>query len=121
MQYGGTVYILTNVHHEVLYIGVTSDLLQEFQSILPRFIQIHLPQNIIAQACYYETFGRIEDAIAREKQLKKRNRSWKNKLIFGFQSRVERFIYWPLKLLRADARSGPGMTAPWLPYVPAAN
>ncbi|HYK46259.1 MAG TPA: GIY-YIG nuclease family protein [Parafilimonas sp.] len=26
MQYGGTVYILTNVHHEVLYIGVTSDL-----------------------------------------------------------------------------------------------
>ena len=26
---------------------------------------------------------------------------------FGFQSRVERFIYWPLKLLRADARSAP--------------
>ena len=26
MQYGGTVYILKNVHHEVLYIGVTSDL-----------------------------------------------------------------------------------------------
>ena len=70
---------------------------------------------------YYETFGRIEDAIAREKQLKKWNRSWKNKLIFGFQSRVERFIYWPLKLLRAGARSGPGMTAAWLPYVPAAK
>jgi len=30
---------------------------------------------------YYETFGRIEDAIAREKQLKKWNRSWKKKLI----------------------------------------
>ncbi|HYK47850.1 MAG TPA: hypothetical protein VEV83_21885 [Parafilimonas sp.] len=40
---------------------------------------------------------------------------------FGFQSRVERFIYWSLMLLRADARSGPGMTALWLPYVPAAN
>ena len=26
MQFGGTVYILTNVHHEVLYIGVSSDL-----------------------------------------------------------------------------------------------
>ena len=40
---------------------------------------------------------------------------------FGFQCRVERFIYWPLKLLRADARSLPGMTAAWLPYVPAAK
>jgi putative endonuclease len=27
---------------------------------------------------YYETFGRIEDAIAREKQLKKWKREWKN-------------------------------------------
>ncbi|HYK46258.1 MAG TPA: hypothetical protein VEV83_13865 [Parafilimonas sp.] len=40
---------------------------------------------------------------------------------FGFQSRVERFIYWSLMLLRADARSRPGMTAGWVPYVPAAN
>jgi len=35
---------------------------------------------------------------------------------FGFQS-VGRFIYWPLKLVRADARSG----AAWLAYVAAAN
>jgi putative endonuclease len=35
----------------------------------------------LQQACYSETFGRIEDAIAREKQLKKWNRSWKNQLI----------------------------------------
>jgi len=33
---------------------------------------------------YYETFGRIEDAIATEKQLKKRNRSWKDKLVSDF-------------------------------------
>ena len=26
MQFGGTVYILTNVHHEALYVGVPSDL-----------------------------------------------------------------------------------------------
>ena len=85
MQYGGTVFILTNVHHEVLYIGVTSDLLQEFQSILPRFIQIHLPQNYNCnKLVYYETFGRIEDAIAREKQLKNGIGSWKNKLISDF-------------------------------------
>ena len=36
---------------------------------------LHLPQNINCnKLVYYETFGRIEDAIAREKQLKK----WKS-------------------------------------------
>ena len=39
---------------------------------------------------------------------------------FGFQFQAERFIL-ALKLLRADARSGPDMTAAWLPYVPALN
>jgi len=40
------------------------------------------------------TFGRIEDAIAREKQVKNWNRSLKDKLI----SIPGGFIYWPLKL-----------------------
>jgi putative endonuclease len=30
---------------------------------------------------YFESFDRIEDAIAREKQLKGRNRAWKIRLI----------------------------------------
>ena len=82
MQYGGTVYILTNVHHEVLYIGVTSDLFTR----IPEHIMKVYPNSFTAKyncnkLVYYETFGRIEDAIAREKRLKKWNRSWKNKLI----------------------------------------
>ena len=85
MQYGGTVYILTNVHHEVLYIGVTSDLFAR----IPEHITKVYPNSFTAKyncnkLVYYETFGRIEDAIAREKQLKKWNRSWKNKLISDF-------------------------------------
>ena len=85
MQYGGTVYILTNVHHEVLYIGVTSDL---FTRIPEHINKVH-PDSFTAKyncnkLVYYETFGRIEDAIAREKQLKKWNRGWKNKLISDF-------------------------------------
>jgi putative endonuclease len=31
MQRGGTVYITTNIHNEVLYVGVTSDLVQRIQ------------------------------------------------------------------------------------------
>ena len=85
MQFGGTVYILTNVHHEVLYIGVTSDLFQR----IPEHINKVYPNSFTAKyncnkLVYYETFGRIEDAIAREKQLKKWNREWKNKLIADF-------------------------------------
>jgi len=67
MQYGGTVYILTNVHHEVLYIGVTSDLFAR----IPEHIMKVYPNSFTAKyncnkLVYYETFGRIEDAIARE-------------------------------------------------------
>jgi putative endonuclease len=87
MQYGGTVYILTNVHHEVLYIGVTSDLFTR----IPQHINKDHPDSFTAKyncnkLVYYETFGRIEDAIAREKVLKKWNRSWKDKLITDFNS-----------------------------------
>jgi putative endonuclease len=85
MQYGGTVYILTNVHHEVLYIGVTSDLFTR----IPEHINKVYPNSFIAmyncnKLVYYETFGRIEDAIAREKVLKKWKRAWKDKLISDF-------------------------------------
>jgi putative endonuclease len=31
MQRGGSVYIMTNVHNEVLYFGVTSDLVKRIQ------------------------------------------------------------------------------------------
>ena len=68
--------ILRNVHHEVLYIGVTSDLFTR----IPEHITKVYPNSFTAKyncnkLVYYETFGRIEDAIAREKQLKKWNRS----------------------------------------------
>ena len=42
-------------------------------------------------------------------------------LVHGFQSRVEKIYLLTSKITRADARPAPGMTAAWLPYVPAAN
>ena len=85
MQFGGTVYILTNIHNEVLYIGVTSDLFTR----IPEHINKVYPNSFTAKyncskLVYYETFGRIEDAIAREKVLKKWKRAWKDKLITEF-------------------------------------
>jgi len=82
MELGGCVYIITNDNHTVLYIGVTSDLL--FRVIQHR---THVfPQSFTARynchkLIYYEQFTTIEEAIGREKQLKKWNRVWKEKLI----------------------------------------
>ena len=82
MQYGGTVYIMANEYGSVLYIGVTSDLFTR----IPQHKNKAYPGSFTAKyncnkLIYYETYGRIEDAIAREKVLKKWNRAWKLELI----------------------------------------
>ncbi|HYK47849.1 MAG TPA: GIY-YIG nuclease family protein [Parafilimonas sp.] len=64
---------------------MTSDLFTR----IPELITKVYPNSFTAEyncnkLVYYETFGKIEDAIAREKQLKKWNRSLKKKLISDF-------------------------------------
>ena len=82
MQYGGTVYILTNTHNTVLYIGVTSDLFKRIPEHRDKVYPASFTSKYnCTKLVYYETFGRIEEAIAREKQLKKWNRAWKEELI----------------------------------------
>ena len=73
---------MSNDYGSVLYIGVTSDLFTR----IPDHKNKTYPTSFTAKyncrkLVYYETFPRIEDAIAREKQLKKWNRSWKDELI----------------------------------------
>jgi len=82
MQRGGCVYILTNFTHTVLYIGVTSDL---YFRIAEHRDKKH-PLSFTAKyncnkLVYYEQFSNIEDAIAKEKQLKNWRRDWKINLI----------------------------------------
>ena len=38
-------------------------------------------KNNLKHLMYYESFGYVNEAIAREKQLKRWNRTWKNELI----------------------------------------
>lgn len=85
MQYGGAIYILTNHSNSVLYLGVTSDLHARVGQHRHR---IH-PDSFTAKyncfkLVYYESYLRIEEAIDREKQLKKWNRAWKLNLINEF-------------------------------------
>ena len=82
MQRGGTVYIITNIHHTVLYTGVTSDLvtrIQEHREI--KNIKSFSARYNVTKLVYYKSFSTIEDAIAEEKRIKAGNREQKIKLI----------------------------------------
>jgi putative endonuclease len=77
------VYIITNATKTVLYIGVTNDLPQR---LLEHFLGQKSPKAFTGRykchyLLYYENFQWIEDAIAREKELKGWSRSKKEALI----------------------------------------
>jgi putative endonuclease len=75
------VYIMTNKPMGILYIGVTDN--------LPARIFAHRTETgsefckkwHVTRLVYAEPFDRIDEAIAREKALKKWNRVWKLRLI----------------------------------------
>ena len=89
MDKKGYVYILTNKNKTTLYIGVTSDLYRRVAEH-----KLHLNKGFSDKyntefLLYYEVFDLVVDAIAREKQLKKRNREWKDKLVSEFNPNWE--------------------------------
>ena len=75
------VYILANKKNGTLYIGVTSDLVKRIyehkQNLIDRFTKEHNIHGLL----YYENYNEVEEAILREKQMKKWNRKWKMRLI----------------------------------------
>lgn len=82
MGRGGCIYILTNKVHTVLYTGVTSDLFFRIKEHKEKFY----PKSFSAKyncdiLVYYEQFSSIEEAIAKEKQIKNWQRAWKINLI----------------------------------------
>jgi putative endonuclease len=84
MGIGGAVYILVNAHHTVFYVGVTADLysrvVEHREKLFPHSFT---SKYNICKLVYYETFYSIEEAIAREKQIKKFSRIKKIGLIVG--------------------------------------
>lgn len=64
------VYILTNWNNRVMYIGMTNDLerrLSEHKNhLIPGFTQKYNVTKLV----YYEITDDVNDAIAREKQIK---------------------------------------------------
>ncbi len=75
------IYMMTNWNNKVLYIGVTSDLEKRINEHKYKEQDGFTKKYNINKLVYYEETHNIDDAIAREKQLKKWTRAKKNKLI----------------------------------------
>lgn len=75
------VYILANKRYGTLYIGVSNNLEMRIQQHRDGNGSSFVKKYHIHMLVYYESFTYIEDAILREKQLKKWKRDWKISLI----------------------------------------
>ena len=82
MERGGCVYIMTNKLGTTLYIGVTSDLQSRIYEHKNKIYPNSFTSKYNLTKCIYiEFFPSIEEAINREKQLKKWSRIKKERLI----------------------------------------
>jgi putative endonuclease len=85
MERGGYIYILTNKNHTVLYTGVTSNLANRLYEHQTGFYEKSFTNKYnVNQLVYFEGFTSIEEAIAREKQIKAGSRKKKLDLINNF-------------------------------------
>lgn len=75
------VYILVNHPHGTFYVGVTGDLntrmAEHDQGLIDGFTKQHGIKTLV----YYEMHETFDDAIRREKRLKRWNRAWKVRLV----------------------------------------
>ena len=76
-----TVYIMASRRNGTLYVGITTNLprraYEHRHGLVPGFTQDYNVRRLV----YFEQHGSIQDAIVREKRLKKWKRAWKIELI----------------------------------------
>ena len=75
------VYILASRRHGTLYIGVTNSLQKRLTEHRSGQDSSFVKKYGVYRLVHVESYERPEEAIAREKQLKRRKRDWKIELI----------------------------------------
>ena len=73
--------MLASKRNGTLYIGVTNNLLKRVHQHKNDVTEGITRKYNVHSLVYYEVFNRIQDAITREKQMKKWKRQWKMELI----------------------------------------
>jgi putative endonuclease len=75
------IYIMASKRDGMLYIGVTSDLIKRVYEHKNDMVDGFTRKYHIHNLVYFDVTQDINNAISREKQLKKWNRAWKIALI----------------------------------------
>ena len=75
------VYILASARNGTLYIGVTNNVAARLALHRSGRGSEFVDRYSVHHLVYVETCSRVEEAIQREKQIKKWNRAWKIRLI----------------------------------------
>ena len=75
------VYILASKRNGTLYLGVTSDIVKRVWEHKNGLVEGFTKKYGVKNLVYYEIHEDAQNAIKREKQLKKWRRSWKLELI----------------------------------------
>ena len=75
------VYILANCRRGVLYVGVTNDLVRRMMAHKGKLVAGFTKTFGVTILVYYEEYGSILQARARERSLKRWRRAWKFDLI----------------------------------------
>jgi putative endonuclease len=79
-----TVYIMASRRNGTLYIGVTNNLALRAYQHRTGVGSTFTTKYGVKMLVWYEAYGNVNEAIAREKQLKKSERKWKLGLIEEF-------------------------------------
>lgn len=75
------VYIITNARHTVLYTGFTNNIARRTLEHKEKLNKGFTYQYNCNKLVYYEEFNDREEALHREKQIKRYKREWKENLI----------------------------------------
>ncbi len=78
------VYLLASRRHGTLYLGVTNDLARRVWEHKTKVHSGFSAKYGVDRLVWYETYERIDEAINREKSMKKWRRDWKISLIEEF-------------------------------------
>ncbi len=87
------VYILASKKNGTLYIGVTNNLLKRVYEHKNNLVESFTQKYDVHNLVYYEIFRNIQDAITREKNMKKWKRKWKMEMIEQFNPNWEDLYY----------------------------
>ncbi|WP_417800749.1 GIY-YIG nuclease family protein [Tenacibaculum sp.] len=75
------IYIITNKKEGVLYIGVTNNLERRIFEHKNKLVKGFSSKYNLDKLIYFEEYQFIEEAIKREKNMKKWKRAWKINLV----------------------------------------